>query len=753
MPYFPSIPTWENATINTQTFYGLNKGLSIAEGEMADMLNMTADHFPVLSTRRARSAKTWPQHEDGGAHVFTGSIAGMMGNDHLVVCHGGTVYVDGAATQLQVSDDEHMKPKHMVAMGAYVCIWPDKVYLNLTNPDDYGPMGTKWMAAGDVTISAMMCRKDGTNYDMESITISDTAPAEPEDKQLWMDTSGENDVLKQYSTIYAEWIQVATTYIKLQAYGLGKRFKVNDVVHISNLRATEGIETAAEGTEETLEFPADEFRMSSSFTTTHQGGTNWVSTEANYSYRTVTIEVEGIPEGATVKNAVAKFKTNYTAYGAKILTMNNVILTEGEESEVPVEVQGNGPVNMQFVFKSYSGANVSGSHTGYLNVTNFTLEVTYETSGSTEEPTVSTDADDQQLEALNTTNIIYGRGDDYIIVAGLLHGVHTLDTSLRVELKIPDLDYVCEANNRLWGCSYSDVDGALTNEIRACALGDFRNWYNFMGTSMDSYVVSVGSDGRFTGAFSLQGVPLFWKEDYLHKISGTLPSNYTMNTLKCRGVQEGSWRSQAVVNETLYYKARTDVMAYDGAMPYSVSEKLGSKKYYEGVGGGLRDKYYLCMRDADVKWHMFVYDAAKGLWHKEDERSVRHMASVSGELILAAGTAEGDELLVVNAEGAQEKFPWSVTFGVFGYAYETSKYLSRFNIRAQMTPGSVMRMEIMYDSNGEWVHMGTMQSKTLRTFMLPVIPRRCDHCQVRLSGTGEIRVFSVARVFEQGGDG
>lgn len=747
MPVYPMLNSEATSQLNTQAFLGLNRGLSIADGEMADMLNMTGDHYPVLSTRRGRAAKTWPENEDGGAHVFTGDVAGMMGTDRLIVCQGGKVYVDGKEHALTVSDEENMKPKHIVGMGAFVCIWPDKKYLNLADLDDYGDMGVNWTAAEDASIGAVMCRKDGTNYDMENITISDTAPAEPEDQQLWLDTSGENDVLKQYSTIYAEWIQVATTYIKIQADGIGEKLKDNDVVHLSGVRAANDETGTTETTEETLSFAVADFSLISSFNTVHYGGTDYRSTTATKATTTKTVTVSGIPDGASIKSAVVKFSTKYTAWGAAIRTMNGAWFNEGKAVELPVTVDGNGDVSLKFVFQSKNDANTSGNHYGALAFSGVALEVTYETTGSAGVD----EADAKQLDALNATNIVYGRGEDYIIVAGLLHSALTLDAGLVMELKVPDLDYVCEANNRLWGCSYDAVDGKLTNEIRACALGDFRNWYRFMGISTDSYVMSVGSDGIFTGAYSLQGVPLFFKEDYLHKVSGTQPSNFTLNTIKCRGVQDGSWRSLTVVNETLFYKARQDVMAYDGSIPYSVSEKLGNDKYYEAVGGAQRDKYYINMRSEDVRWHMYVYDTSKGLWHKEDETSVRHMASVRGELVLAASTESGSELLTVGQ--GEEKLDWSVTFGIFGFQYEQQKYLSRFNIRAQMSAGSTMKMEIMYDSDGKWVKAGETRCPALKTMLLPIIPRRCDHCQVKLSGKGTVKIYSIARVLRQGGDG
>ncbi len=40
----------------------------------------------------------------------------------------------------------------------------------------------------------------------------------------------------------------------------------------------------------------------------------------------------------------------------------------------------------------------------------------------------------------------------------------------------------------------------------------------------------------------------------------------------------------------------------------------------------------------------------------------------------------------------------------------------------------------------------------LRTFLLPVRPARCDHLKFRLTGKGEMKLFSLARVLEAGSD-
>ena len=110
MPYFPELPTWEKSVINTQQFLGLNRGLSIADGEMADMLNMSSDNFPVLSTRSPRGVPAF-DYNAVVEPVFTGQIDGMLGTDRLVVCHDGKVYIDGIEVPITLSTEPNKREK------------------------------------------------------------------------------------------------------------------------------------------------------------------------------------------------------------------------------------------------------------------------------------------------------------------------------------------------------------------------------------------------------------------------------------------------------------------------------------------------------------------------------------------------------------------------------------------------------------------------------------------------------------------
>jgi len=360
-----------------------------------------------------------------------------------------------------------------------------------------------------------------------------------------------------------------------------------------------------------------------------------------------------------------------------------------------------------------------------------------------------------QIAALNTDCIVYARGDDYIVVVGVLDQTYTQQSgSVTVKRECPSLDFVTESNNRLWGCKYGMVNGKAVNEIRACKLGDFKNWNVFMGISTDAYTVTVGTDGKFTGAIAHLGYSLFFKEGCIHKIYGDMPSEYQVQTTMCRGVQEGSHLSLAIVNEMLFYKSRADVCAYDGALPTSVSDALGTEPYSGAVAGVLGSKYYVSMKDAANAWHLFVYDVARGMWHREDNTRVMQFAQTKGDLLYINYTTK----VLTSVSGAQgtleSSLAWNATSGIMGYEYPFAKYISRFNIRVKLAAAATITLYIEYDSAGGWVNMGTYTGNALtQTFTIPVIPRRCDHLRLKLEGVGDVKVYSIARVLEQGGDG
>lgn len=66
--------------------------------------------------------------------------------------------------------------------------------------------------------------------------------------------------------------------------------------------------------------------------------------------------------------------------------------------------------------------------------------------------------------------------------------------------------------------------------------------------------------------------------------------------------------------------------------------------------------------------------------------------------------------------------------------------------------GAKCSLAIEYDSDGVWVDQGTINGYGTDSFVIPVIPQRCDHFRIRLRGEGDIKIYSIAKLIEQGSD-
>lgn len=359
-----------------------------------------------------------------------------------------------------------------------------------------------------------------------------------------------------------------------------------------------------------------------------------------------------------------------------------------------------------------------------------------------------------QLRSVAGDKILYGVEDDAVIIAGLLDvPMILMNIPITLSRKMPKMDFVIEHDNRLWGCRYGlNNDGDVVNELYACALGDFRNWNRFLGVSTDSYFVSLGSDGPFTGAITQGGHPLFFKERCLHKVYGQIPANFQVQTTMCRGVQKGCERSLAIVDEVLFYKSYSGICAYDGSLPVEVSQALGEERYEKAVAAAHGGKYYIHMQNSlTAQENLFVYDTARGLWHKESGLKARILCPCREELYCA--TEDGKILTLLGSGSSYEDaLPWMLETGIFGGSLPEKKYLLKLGIRLTLEPGSHLKIMAQYDSLGPWVDLTHLTGTDLRSFTIPVKPRRCDHLRLRIEGMGPGRILSITKTYAKGSD-
>ena len=354
---------------------------------------------------------------------------------------------------------------------------------------------------------------------------------------------------------------------------------------------------------------------------------------------------------------------------------------------------------------------------------------------------------------LSTNTYVVDKTDDAITIIALLDANKTFtDLNITVERKVPDMAFITECNNRLWGCS---KDG---HEIYCCKLGDAKNWNCFMGISTDSWAVTIGSDGKFTGAITYLGYPIFFKEDCLIKISVSGTGAHQTKETRCRGVQKGSERSLAILNETLFYKSTDGICIYAGSLPTNISSDMGEVRYYDAVGGTIGNRYYVSMRDRLGKYNMFVYDQNTGIWSKEDNTKVLYFCKHEDDLYfidMADNTMKsirGTLPYDVSEKATEGKFRWMAESGNIGYSTPDNKYIARVNLRISLEFGTNVDFYLQYDSSGEWEHKFNMSGKGTRTFTVPVIPKRCDHFKYKIVGRGGCKIHSITKTIEQGSD-
>ncbi len=577
---YPKLRALESSRQIVDTFKGYNHNLRIGDGEFFDMKNMTSDYYPVASPRKER-----------GVYASAKSPNGMIAKDSLCYVDGTKFVINEYPVDMGLNDE----PKQLISMGAYVIIMPDKKWINTMDTTQFGNIEAIWESTGDVTFT--LCTISGDDYD--GAVASATEPEDPQNMQLWIDTSSTPHALKKYSETSSAWISIASTYVKISSAGIGKAFEQYDGVTISGVKA-------------------------------------------------------------------------------------------------------------------------------------------------------------EDLQQLNSSTVIWDKGDDYIVVVGILDEVTTQTVEqgvITVSRTMPLMDYVTESDNRLWGCRYGlAANGEVVNEIYASKLGDFKNWNCFMGISTDSYAVGVGSDGPFTGAVTHLGYPLFFKENIMHKVYGKYPANFQIQDTACRGVQKDCERSMAIVNETLFYKARSGIMAYDGSLPTEVSYSLGNEAYSAAVGGAHGNKYYVSMADISGKYHLFVYDMGKSMWHKEDNLHVTDFCSCRGEMY--AIDADTKKILTMVGSGYQgeKKLSWMVETGEIGISSPDMKYISRLTVRMRMDIGSEVRIYGKYDFSDAWEHLFVTTGTSLRSFSVPIRPKRCDHMRIRIVGNGMAKIYSITKTIEQGSD-
>ena len=307
--------------------------------------------------------------------------------------------------------------------------------------------------------------------------------------------------------------------------------------------------------------------------------------------------------------------------------------------------------------------------------------------------------------------------------------------AVTVKRSVPDLTVICEQDNRLYG--------ATGDTIYVSALGDPTNFNTFDGVDTDSYAVAVATEGDFTGCIGYGSSVLFFKEDCLHKLMGSYPSQYTLYDYTVPGVKAGSEGSLWNINEVVCYHGREGVYRYSGGSPELISGNFGLRRFEEASAGAEGSLYYISMRDKKTDaWGLWVYDMMTGIWLQEDGTKAVDFARDGGKLYCIDG--EKNRLVLLNPEESEEEIAWEATLCRMNEVYLNRKCYSKVMMRLELEDGAEVKIEVSCD-HGPWVEHQMFRKGEHRTVLVPIRPNRCDSFQIRLSGTGRAVIRALVR--------
>ena len=214
---FPILTPHSLRETGMDTFGGYDHNPRIPENSFFDLENMTSDGYPLL---RARG----PRGRLPGAE----NVTALLARDCLCRVEGPHFVINGYRVYLGLSAGE----KQLVNMGAYVIIFPDKVYINTADLTDFGSLEAEYVSAAPVTFTP--CDMDG-NTSLPDY-VGQTPPDSPQNGQLWLDTEGLT--LLQWSESGGLWAQVPQTFVRISAAGIGRGFAPGDGITLTGLEGS-----------------------------------------------------------------------------------------------------------------------------------------------------------------------------------------------------------------------------------------------------------------------------------------------------------------------------------------------------------------------------------------------------------------------------------------------------------------------------------------------------------------------------------
>ena len=678
-------------------FRGLNFSENYRDGEFAFTENLCSDLYPTLSPRKPRCLKT-----------VIDNPGGIYAGDDLFYISGDVIYRNGEVFG-ELAEGYTGRSLHLI--NTKLCVFPDKVYFNLRDKDNY--ILTR--------VEPLDWAENWTSYFTYDEDTEEFSAVSGSSSPIWV-----GDRYYRYEKKHSLDAEV------LLGGGTFRFTSDSLVLEEGSLFELYSAESFIFQTENYYAYGADVISFS--------------PTSGALNFGTVSNAVKKVSGTAAVGDVVRVRESNSTPGEFNVFS--------SATSTGFTVIDGVGVVTKIIEDHPDSGASGSSSYVrievrifrkrerkAYGFITGF---------GDSFKPGDAISISGcEKVSENNMTLVVRDVIGNTLIFDGDVFTEEVLEPgTVKLTREVPDFDVICEYNNRLFG--------ADKEKIYVSALGDPANWNVFDGLASDSYTVSVASAGKFTGCIGYSGSVLFFKEDMMYKLMGDYPENFSLYPYNVVGVREGSEKSLVNIGERLFYHGCDGIYTYSGSLPQLISFCFGTRSFESAVGAGFGTKYYISMRETGGGYGLYVYDTLRDIWLREDDAEVLGFAEHGDERLMLTSSGE-----IIHIDSGDEVVSWSAETCEISEYIDNRKCYSKFILRLDMPAGSFAKIEIKCDRNlykweevwkryGSNLHEG--EYRNVYTASIPIRPTRCDRLKIRISGTGKVVIRSLTREFEVGSE-
>ncbi len=265
--------------------------------------------------------------------------------------------------------------------------------------------------------------------------------------------------------------------------------------------------------------------------------------------------------------------------------------------------------------------------------------------------------------------------------------------TISIERTMPDVERIISYNNRIWG-----IGG---DKVYTSRLGCAYEWNDF---SIDSYgtlpsscfSASAGTPGDFTAIYQHGSYVYAFKENYIHKIYGDTPDEYSFSNLQAPGCIKNA-DTVSVCGNYLVYASHDGICILRDGYPKIISKKIGEINPI--CAASYSGKYYL-LCDKDEERVIYVYDIEHDIWTMETASSATDNIFSDARTIICSDEGRIEYLSEGNGADAEDSIDWSFSLRFDRNAFEKNTSV-RAVARIDLAEGASFLVRTLYDDGSE----------------------------------------------------